>query len=65
MPKSNFVPDILRQVFISIKFAPILFSMYTRCISEIVLEGSLKRGSINVVHLFAMAPSIKSAIIFM
>ena len=61
----SFIPNILRHVFRSINFAPILFSMYKRCTCEIVLEGNLKKESINAARLLAMAPSIMKVIICM
>jgi hypothetical protein len=60
MRNLNFIPNIFRHVFISINFAPILFSMYTKYASGNILEGGLKNGAINAVRLLVMAPNIMS-----
>jgi hypothetical protein len=65
MRNLNFLPNILPEVFTSINFSSILFSMYTTCRSGIVLEGSLKKGWINAARLLAMAPNVIRVIIFM
>jgi hypothetical protein len=61
----NFIPNIFRREFISINFAPILFSMHASFTSGIVLEGSLKNGSINAVRMLAMTLSTIRIISFM
>jgi hypothetical protein len=61
----NFMPTILRHVFISPNFAPVLFSIFTSCASGIVLEGGLNRGSTNAVRQLAMTPCILRVIILL
>ena len=56
MRNLNFIPNILSHVFIPLNFVPVLFSMCTNCTSGIVVEGVLKKVTINAMRRLSMAP---------